>query len=214
VELIRRLDRLYAAVVSDCLDEIGIRNNAMDTRIRPIAADQRLAGYASTVTPVQVDRAPEDPADYYAGELQAVNGLQPGDVMVTAQCDGAYWGELLATAAVKRGAVGIVCDAYTRDTRALIAMPFPTFVAGISPQDSLGRVDVAAVGESVECGGVTVKTGDLVIADLDGVVVIPEEVAAQVIERAERKVSREDEMRRSLRSGMPVTTAFDRYGVL
>src|SRR5262249_31672634 len=149
-------------------------------RIRPLYASASLAGFASTVHCVDVDAPPADADDYYKGELQAVDALRPGDVMVVSTCNASYWGELLATASRYRGAVGIVADAYTRDTEQLIEMEFPTFVAGISPADSLGRIDVDHVGVPIECGGVTVKPDDLVLADYDGVVVVPSEMAEEV----------------------------------
>ncbi len=140
--------------------------------------------------------------------------LQPGDVMVVSRCQGSYWGELLATASEMRGSVGIVADAHTRDARRLVEMGFPTFVSAISPQDSLGRVDVVASGQPVLCGGVKVENGDLIIANCDGIAVIPEEVAVDVLELAEQKVVIEAEMRNALRSGVPIDRAFATYGVL
>lgn len=74
--------------------------------------------------------------------------------------------------------MGIVADAYTRDTTALIEMGYATFVAGILAEDSLGRIDVDEIGVTIKCGGVEVSHGDLVLADPDGVVVIPARVAA------------------------------------
>ena len=88
---------------------------------------------------------PANPDDWYRGELQAVDALGDGDVMVVSTCRGSYWGELLATASRYRGARGAVMDAYTRDTLALIEMRFPTFAAGIGAADSLGRIEVEAV---------------------------------------------------------------------
>lgn len=212
--LVQRLDRLYVAVVSDCLDSVGVRGNVMDPRIRPLFPEARIAGYAATVKAVPVDAPPADPADYYKGELEAVDALQPGDVMVVSTCLLSYWGELLSTAATRRGAAGIIADAYTRDTSAIVDMGFPTFVAGIQAQDSLGRVDVASYGEPIECAGVTVHQGDLVLADQDGVVVVPAAVAEEVIALAEKKVATENEMRADLAGGMPVSAAFQAYGVL
>src|SRR5262249_32463850 len=136
--LLDRLRALHPAVVSDCLDRMGLRQQVMAPRIRPLYASASLAGFASTVHCVDVDAPPADANDYYKGELQAVDALRPGDVMVVSTCNASYWGELLATASRYRGAVGIVADAYTRDTEQLIEMEFPTFVAGISPADSLG----------------------------------------------------------------------------
>jgi regulator of RNase E activity RraA len=96
----------------------------------------------------------------------------------------------------------------------LIEMRFPTFVAGISPEDSLGRIDVDAVGVPIECGGVIVHPGDLVIADHDGVVVVPAASAEQAVALAEEKVSGENLVREKLAEGMPVSDAFRTYGVI
>jgi 4-hydroxy-4-methyl-2-oxoglutarate aldolase len=212
--LVDRLAGLHPAVVSDTLDRLGIRGNTMASRIRPLYAHARVAGFAATVHCVEVDAPPADREDWYKGELEAVDALEPGDVMVVSTCSGCYWGELLATASRFRGARGIVADAYTRDTLALIEMAFPTFVAGISPEDSLGRIDVDAIGIPVECGGVTVHPGDLVLADHDGVVVVPSAVGEQVVTLAEEKVSGENLVREKLAEGMPVLEAFRTYGVI
>ena len=212
--LVGRLGALHVAVVSDCLDAVGIRGNVMDTRIRPLYPGARIAGYAATVHIVLVDEKPADPADYYKGELEAVDALQPGDVMVVSTLMMSYWGELLSTAARRRGASGLVADAYTRDSQAIIDMEFPVFVAGIQAQDSLGRVDVDAYGSPIECGGVKVERGDLVLADADGVVVVPASAAWEVVRRAERKVALEGDMRADLQKGMPVSAAFQTHGIL
>ena len=173
-----------------------------------------MAGFAMTVHCIQVGSPPANADDYYKGELQAVDSLRAGDVMVVSTCDGSYWGELLATASRYRGAVGIVADAYTRDTERLIEMQFPTFVAGISAYDSLGRIDIDQVQVPIECGGVTVKPDDLLLADYDGVVVVPSEVAEETITRAEEKVAGENLVREKLAEGMPVWEAFRTYGVI
>jgi 4-hydroxy-4-methyl-2-oxoglutarate aldolase len=212
--LIDRLGRLYSAVVADTLDGLGFRANTMAPRIRPIYPDAVVAGFAATVHCVEVDGVPLDRGDWYKGELEAVDALQAGDVMIVSTCRGCYWGELLATASRHRGARGIVADAWTRDTLALIEMKFPTFVAGISPEDSLGRIEVDTFGSPVECGGVTVHPGDLVLGDHDGVVVVPSSMAEQVLTLAEEKVAGENLVREKLAEGMPVSEAFRTYGVI
>jgi regulator of RNase E activity RraA len=212
--LIERLDDLYSAVVADVLDRLGVRSNVMAPRIRPLDRRTRLAGFAATVHCIEVDAPPAAREDWYKGELQAVDALEQGDVMVVSTCRGCYWGELLATASRYRGARGIVADAYTRDTLALIEMNYPTFVAGLSPEDSLGRIEVDAVGVPIECGDVTVNPGDLLVGDHDGVVVIPSAVAQEVIALAEEKVSGENLVRQKLEDGMPVWEAFRTYGVI
>ena len=214
LDLVDRLGLLHPAVISDCLDRIGIRDRVMALRIRPLSPDTKVAGVARTVLCVAADGVPQDRNDWYRGELAAVDALGPGDVMVVSTCEGSYWGELLATAARGRGARGIVADACARDTLALIAMRFPTFVAGIHCADSLGRIDVQASGVDITCGGVAVTDGDLVLGDHDGVVVVPSAVAERVIGLAEEKVSGESLVRQKLEEGMSVAEAFRLYGVI
>jgi 4-hydroxy-4-methyl-2-oxoglutarate aldolase len=214
LKLIERLARLNPAVVADCLDKIGHRHQVMEPHVGPLYPSATIAGYAATVRCIEVDVLPETVGDYYKGELRAVDALQPGDVMVVSTCRASLWGELLATAARFRGARGIVADAYTRDSRKLIDMEFPTFVAGISAYDSLGRVDVDGIGVPIECGGVTVAPSDLVLADCDGVVVVPADVAEEILEAAEAKSSDEDIIRDKLAEGMSTSEAFRKYGVL
>jgi 4-hydroxy-4-methyl-2-oxoglutarate aldolase len=214
LQLIDRLERLHPAVVADCLDRLGARSQVLDPRIRPLSADAKLAGFAATVRCVEVDAVPANRDDWYRGELQAVDALRPGDVMVVSTCRGSYWGELLATASRHRGARGIVLDAYTRDTLALIELGFPTFAAGIHCADSLGRIDVDAVGVPIVCGGVEVAPGDLVLGDHDGVVVVPAALAEETLARAEEKVAGENLVRERLAAGMPVSDAFREYGVI
>jgi regulator of RNase E activity RraA len=213
-ELVERLGRLHPAVVSDSLDRVGIRDRVLAPRIRPLFPQARVVGVARTVRCVAVASVPPDSADWYRGELAAVDALRPGDVMVVGTCEGSYWGELLATAATARGANGIVLDAYTRDTLALIEMGFPTFASGINCADSLGRIDVAEIGGEIECGGVTVRDGDLVLGDFDGVVAVPAAVADRVLGLAEEKVAGESLVREKLAEGMPVAEAFRTYGVI
>jgi 4-hydroxy-4-methyl-2-oxoglutarate aldolase len=211
--LLERLERLYVAVVADSLDRVGVRTNVLAPHVRSLYPGATVAGYALTVDVVEVDAVPERDA-WYRGELEAVDSQRPGDVMVVSSCTGSYWGELLATASRVRGARGIVGDCYARDTASLIEMRYPTFVAGALAYDSLGRIDVAAVGVPVQCAGVTVHSGDMVIGDDDGVAIIPRGVAEEVVGLAEEKVSSENVVRDRLLEGISVTEAFRMYGIL
>jgi 4-hydroxy-4-methyl-2-oxoglutarate aldolase len=212
--LVGRLERLHPAVVADCLDRLGFRSQVLEPHIRPLFPEAKVAGFAATVHCVEVDAVPPNREDWYRGELEAVDALEPGDVIVVSTCRGSFWGELLATAARYRGARGIVADCYTRDTLALIELGFPTFVAGIHCADSLGRIDVDAHGVPIRCGGVDVSPGDFVLGDHDGVVIVPAAVAEETIAQAEAKVADENLVRDKLAEGMPVAEAFRTYGVL
>lgn len=213
-ETIARLDKLYPAVISDILDSMGRRNQVMASRVRPLYPEARVVGYASTVHATHVDRPPARQEDYYKLQMAAVDRLQPGEVLVVSTVEACCWGELFSTAARSRGGRGIVADGFTRDTLGIIAMQFPTFVTGVHCADEIGRIEVVDLGSKICSGGVRVAQGDLVIADFDGVVVIPTDIAEEVISRAEEKVSGESMVRVKLREGMPVSEAFSRYGIM
>jgi regulator of RNase E activity RraA len=199
-------------VVADVLDKLGYRNQVMRAEVRPLFPEAKSAGFALTVQTVPAREI--TPAAPYAGELAAVDALQKNDVMVVSHSDWSFWGELLSTAARYRGSTGIVIDGYTRDTRPIIDMGFPVFCRGIHPADSMGRLDVSAHNVPIECAGVMVDPGDLVLADYDGVVVIPHAVAEVALQRAEEKVSGENVVRKALEGGMTTAEAFKKYGIL
>ena len=213
--VLQRLEKLSSPLLSDALDRLGFRHQALSPRIRQVAGIAPLVGYARTV---EVDDAPMDePASNadYTLQLELIDDLAPGDVIVVSHSERAsFWGELLATAAAFRGAKGVVIDGYTRDVRALTNMGFPTFVAGVHPTDSLGRLRVTAIDGSIESGGVAVRRGDCVIGDVDGVVVVPVESAEAAIAIAEEKLRDEDRVRLALERGDSLTETFEKYGVL
>lgn len=207
-----RLAALYTPVVADVLDRLGYCEQSLRADVRPLFSGPGVAGVARTVHTIP---APElAPSEPYRGEMAAVDALRPGDVMIVSECHWSYWGELLSTAARYRGCRGVVIDGYTRDTRAIIAMGFPVFCRGIHPADSLGRLDVVAHDVPIRCGGVLVRPADLILADDDGIVVIPHDVAEAALTLAEEKVRGENRVRQALADGMSVAEAFRRHGVL
>jgi 4-hydroxy-4-methyl-2-oxoglutarate aldolase len=207
-----RLAALHTAVVADVLDRLGYREQSLRAGIRPLATGMVAAGVARTVRTVS---APElAPAEPYKGEMEAVDALRPGNILIVSECDWSFWGELLSTAARYRGCRGVVIDGYTRDTRAIIDMGFPVFCRGIHPADSLGRLDVDGYDVPIRCGGVLVHPGDLILADDDGAVAIPQAVAERALTLAEQKVRGENLVRKALAEGMTVTDAFRRHGIL
>jgi regulator of RNase E activity RraA len=126
----------------------------------------------------------------------------------------APWGELLSTAALARGARGAVVDGLVRDVRRIEELGFPVFAAGIKPVDSKGRGIVIDLNVPVECAGVLVHPGDLVVADFDGVVVVPSGIVDDVLRVAKDKAGRENHSRAELLQGAYLRDVFDKYGVL
>jgi len=210
--LIHRLAKLYTPVVADVLDRIGFRNQSLASRIRPLWPEARAAGFALTVQTVPAQK--QDPDHPYAGELAAVDSLQSGDMLVVSESACSFWGELLSTAAKYRDCRGVILDGPTRDSQAILAMGFPVFHAGFHPADSLGRLDVVNHNVPIECGGVLVYPGDLMLADHDGVVCVPSAAAEETLRLAEEKVSGENLVRKALAEGMSTTEAFAKFGIL
>jgi regulator of RNase E activity RraA len=203
---------LSAATASDCLDRLGLAGRVLNPRIARLAAGMAAVGPAHTLQAVDAPGAPEDP---YAGEVAAVDAIPAGAVVVIGTVSAAaIWGELLATAATARGAVGVVSDGPVRDTDQLVAMGFATFCGGRSPLDSQGRASIAAHAVPVRCGGVEVQPGDVIVADHDGVVAVPSSAWADVARLAAEKGEGEDAVRAALRAGESLRTVFDRHRVL
>lgn len=215
VELFDHVERnLYTAVLADALDDLGFRQQAMRETIRPLSPDLVFAGWARTIACMDVYHTCEDPYDI---EIEAVDSLLPGEIAVVATGDSkrnAPWGELLSTAALSRGARGAVIDGLVRDVKKIQALGFPVFATGIKPVDSRGRGLVIDYNVPVECQGVLVTPGDLVVADFDGVVVVPAGVVTEAVRLATDKVSRENHSRSELMNGALLRQVYDKYGVL
>jgi regulator of RNase E activity RraA len=214
-ELLDRIQNtLYTAVVSDALDELGIRHQAMREYLRPLLPDAVYAGWARTVLCRDVYHVSDKP---YELEIEALDSILPDEVIVVAtgsSIRNAPWGELLSTAALTRGARGAVVDGLIRDVKKIVSLGFPVHATGIKPVDSQGRGEVAEYNVPVECGGVLVKPGDLVVADFDGVVVIPAAAVEQCVRIASDKVTRENHSRNELKNGAYLRDVFEKYGVL
>lgn len=208
--------RLYTAVLSDVLDELGHRQQAMAPAIRPLDDTLVMAGFARTGLYREIYRVTpgENP---YELEMALIDDLRADDVAIFA-CGGsrriAPWGELLTTASRARGAAGCVTDGFVRDIRQIRALQFPVFHGGVAPLDSKGRGMVAEIDIPVECAGVAIAPGDLVVGDADGVVVVPRAVEAEAVRRALAKVTSEDRTREELAAGAKLADVFARYQVL
>ncbi len=208
---------LSAALLSDVMDALGLRNQAMQPFLRPLDENLVLAGRARTglYMPVYEVREGENP---YEVEIALVDDLKPGDVPVLA-CNGptqriAPWGELLSTAAQARGAAGCITDGLVRDVRQIREMRFPVFHGGIGPLDTKGRARMVQRDVPVECAGVKVQSGDILFGDVDGVVVIPQERAAEVLAKAKQKAAGEGRTRDELQQGHLLHEVFEKYRIL
>jgi 4-hydroxy-4-methyl-2-oxoglutarate aldolase len=214
-DLLRELEtELYTAVLSDSLDDLGFRDQAMREYLRPVHRRCRFAGWARTIACVDVYSIEDSP---YTKEIEALDSVLPDEVVVVAtgrSVRNAPWGELLSTAAKARGSRGAVVDGLVRDVTKIEELGFPVFAAGMKPVDSMGRGVVTDFNVEVECGEVRVVPGDLVVADFDGIVVIPRHAVVETVTRAQDKIRRENSSRRDLMSGAYLRDVFAKYGVL
>jgi regulator of RNase E activity RraA len=210
-------ETLYTAVLSDVMDQLGHTRQALRPFVRPLDDSLVFVGRARTGLYTNTYSV-ADGENPYELEIRLLDDLKPGEVPVLA-CDGpterlAPWGELLTTAAMARGGVGCVTDGLVRDVRKIRALKFPVFQGGIGPLDSRGRGRMIEMDTAVECGGVTVRTGDIVFGDVDGVVVVPQEMAEEVFRLALAKVTDENHTRDELRAGSLLAEVYAKYGVL
>lgn len=205
---------LYTPVVSDVLDSLSLRGQVLAAGTTPLRQDHVAVGRAFTMLCVEVSEEPEQP---YAGLLAAMDAIGPDTVVMVGghgSLQSAFWGELLSTAAMAAGARGVVVDGALRDSRKIVELNFPAFCRGTIPLDARGRIEVVRHQCPVRMGGVTVNPGDIVMADLDGICVIPEQHAAAVVTAALAKVRGEDQVRAAVKDGMKPSAAFARYGIL
>jgi 4-hydroxy-4-methyl-2-oxoglutarate aldolase len=209
--------RLYAAVLSDVLDELGHPDQAVKPFVRPLDEASVLCGFARTGLYMKRYHLPEG-HNPYALEMDLIDSLKPGEIPVLA-CDGptdriAPWGELLTTASMVRGAAGCLTDGLVRDVRRIRELGFPVFHGGIGPLDTKGRAEMMAADEPVELGGARVAPGDFIFGDVDGVVIVPRAIAPEAIRRALAKIEAEDTTREELLAGNSLRSVFERHGVL
>lgn len=219
-------EKLYTPVVGDILDQMGYNHQFLPAAIRPLASQvptqlitsvkgdnwMKLAGYACTVLENDVYGVPKKPFGYMT---EALDQLKPNEIYVaTGAHNSALWGELLTASAKARGAVGAVVDGFARDTPMVLEQNFPVFCTGTWAQDSSIRTYVFDYRCDIEIGQVTVHDGDIVFGDVDGVLIIPRDIAEEVIEKALQKAATEKTMRKAIEEGMLVTDAFAKFGVL
>ncbi len=205
---------LYSAVVCDALDAMGLRNQSPRVPLRPLTVPGVLVGRCKTT--LWADMFHEDPKPYEL-ELLAVDSCRSDDLIIAAAGGSQHsgvWGELLSTAARNRGCVGAIIDGAARDVAPMRRMGFPVFARGTCVYDSRDRQRVIDVDVPVEIDGVRFISGDLVIADEDGVVVVPKKVEEEAVRRAWEKVHAENVVRDEIWAGAKAADVFKKHGVL
>lgn len=213
LQLVERLARIpYTGAVSDILDEMGFTDQVLPHEIQSIFPGQTLAGRALTVVGEPVNsRAPEV---IHLPLLRMLGSIGSGDVVVSQPNQGgvAHFGELCCETAKCRGGKGAVLNGGIRDTDYIRQLAFPVFARYKTPCDIVGRWRLVDFNVPVIIGAVRVHAGDYVLGDGDGVLIIPQHVAEEVIAKAEAVVQTEDLVRKAILQGVHPVEAFEKYG--
>jgi len=215
LHLLASLPGLTTARAADTLDALGLRAQVCDPGLRALAPGPAVAGRAVTVEFAADDADPAD--DPYGAMIELIDSLVPGDVVVVAAGGDdrtAYWGQLFSAAAAGHGAVAVVCDGPVRDVADIVAIGFPTFARSSRPVDYRARMRVVATGVDVVCAGVPVSPGDAVVADADGVVVVPQPLIGEVARVARERATAEDTVLAELLAGASLREVWTRHRVL
>jgi regulator of RNase E activity RraA len=215
-QLMRR--ELFSAVVGDIMDQLGYQHQFLPPQVQPLRVDMVVAGRAMPVLEADEGEeiAPHLVTKTFGLMLEALDDLKPNEVYTCTGASPTYalWGELMSTRAKKLGSAGAVVNGYSRDTKGILELDFPTFSYGRYAQDQAPRGKVVDFRVPVKMGEVLINPGDIIFGDLDGVCVVPREIEEEVMRRALEKASAEKTVQKAIEDGMSVVEAFARYKVM
>lgn len=213
---------LFTCVVGDVMDKMHLYHQFLPPQIRPIQPESILLGRAMPV--LSGDVFEESVVGSSNGMMQkpfglmleALDDLRSNEIYVNTGSSprNAMWGEMMGTRATKLRARGALLNGYYRDTKALMNMNFPTFGFGSYGQDSAPRYKVFDFRIPIEIGGVSIRPGDIVFGDIDGVCVVPKEAEEEVLSRAFEKARGEKLVKKDLLEGVSAVKAFSQHGIM
>jgi regulator of RNase E activity RraA len=212
MHLTDRLAACYTGAVHDVLRTMGHEHIVLPPGIKAIAPGTRLAGPVWTVAG-HIDRT-KSRHETLLGWCTLLSRAPSGHVVVCQpnNKEVALMGELSAQTLKARGVLGYVVDGGSRDTDLVLEQGFPVFCSFLTPSDIVERWIPDRYAEPITIGTVTIRTGDYLLGDRDGVVIVPQAIAEEVVARTEEVVATESDMRRALIGGMDPVEAYNRYG--
>jgi 4-hydroxy-4-methyl-2-oxoglutarate aldolase len=212
MELVERLERTYTGVVHDVMRAMGLCNFTLPPEIRPLLADQTLAGVVATVSG-KVDRA-ADPHETLLGWTGLLSKAKAGTVLICQPNDStvAHMGELSAETLKRKGVRGYVADGGCRDVDFILRLGFPVWCRYFTPRDIVGYWLPDSFDQPIRIGDVTVNPGDLALGDRDGMVILPQERAEAIVAAAETAIGTENLVRKAILAGTDPQEAYRKYG--
>jgi 4-hydroxy-4-methyl-2-oxoglutarate aldolase len=211
-ELTSRLGACYTGVVHDVMRAMGLKHFTLPPEIRPILPETTLAGPIFTIEGgVDTNADPHRTLLEWTGLLSKA---KPGHVWVSQPNDlvVAHMGELSGETLKNKGVLGCLVDGYVRDASFLLEMGFQTWCRGFTPRDIAGYWLPSGFDVPIRIGEVTLRPGDYLVADRDGAICIPREIAPKVVEEAEAAVSTESQIRKAILEGVDPQQAYLRFG--
>ena len=221
VELFALMRReLFPAVVGDVMDAAELRHQFLPAQMRPLREDMVIAGRAMPV--LEADCSGHEVAHQKRNQafglmFDALDDLKPCEVYVAHGGSPRYalWGELMSTRAKFLGAAGAAVNGYLRDSRGILRLNFPAFSWGTFAQDQGARGRVIDFRCTLDFpDGVTVRPGDILFGDVDGILVIPRQHETDIVRKALDKVHGENKVRAAIEKGMPARKAWDTFGIM
>ena len=205
------LESAYTGAIYDAMRELGLAPGILPDDIKPVDADSRLAGCVWTCEGAIADGLTAD--DSLLSWTGMLSAAEPGTVVLCQPNDStiAHMGELSAETLSFRGVKGYIVDGGNRDTDFIVRLGFPVFCRYLTPSDVVERWHVTAMGAPIVIGGVEIRTGDYVVADRDGVVIIPSVHGSDVAARVDEVMHTENELRAMILSGMDPQAAYLKY---
>jgi len=211
--LVQRLEKCYTGAVYDVLRERGNKNSILPHEIKSIDPSKKLAGEIWTCSGEIDETLDKDTTMLSWTEM--LSKAPSGSVIMCQPNDGtiAHMGELSAETLKYRGVKGYIVDGGCRDVDFILNLGFPVFCKYFTPSDVVCRWKITSLGEPIKIGNLIINSGDYVLGDIDGVVVIPKEIASEVISETEDYINTESALRKDILSGVDPQEAYLKYRV-
>ena len=210
-ELCRRYEAVFTSAVNDVLREKGLLYQTLPNDIKPLRDDMKAAGICFTLK----GSKNLDLTDEMMQRAQMLEAIQPNSICVwdtSGDDESAQWGEIMTMAAKKRGCRGAVVDGGVRDTNCVLRQEFPVFCKYRTSNGMLGRFRMIGWQMPITIGRTLIRPGDVIFGDIDGVLVIPRELAMEVLQKAEQIRDGEVAIKEMIQGGMSPTKVVENGG--